>query len=233
MKNNSKKFFEIVKHQLIVSCQAEGDSPFNSPEGVTAFAIAAKMGGTAAIRTEGVEKARMIVREVGLPVIGLVKSIFEDGSVCITRTYREVDQLIEAGCDMVAIDGTARIKEGANGPEFIREVKKTRKCLIIADIATFDEALECKKAGADCVSTTLNGYTPETKNQALDEPNIDLIKQLVKNLGEDYPVFAEGRINTPELAFSALKAGAWAVVVGSAITRPHLITRWFVDAIKR
>lgn len=226
-------FFEIIKHQLVVSCQAEGDSPFNSPEGVTAFAIAAKMGGAAAIRTEGVEKTRMIAREVQLPFIGLVKSTFEDGSVCITGTFHAIDQLLEAGCDMIAVDGTARLREGLSGPEFIREAKKTRKCLIMADIATLDEALECKEAGADCVSTTLNGYTPETIDQAIDEPNIDLIIQLVKYFGMDYPVIAEGRINTPELASRAMKAGAWAVVVGSAITRPHVITKWFADAIKK
>lgn len=226
-------FFEIIKHQLVVSCQAEGDSAFNSPEGVTAFALAAKLGGAVAIRSEGIEKTKMIVREVGLPVIGLVKTAFQDGSVCITGTYSAVDQLMEAGCDVIAIDGTYRLREGMPGPDFIRDVKKNRNCLIMADIATFEEAIECKKAGADCVSTTLSGYTPETSDLDLCGPDVKLLEQLVNFFGDDFPVIAEGRINTPELAAKALNAGAWAVVVGSAITRPHLITKWFVDAIKK
>ncbi len=226
-------FFYQVKNQLIVSCQAEGDSPFNSPQGVTNFAIAAKQGGAVAIRTEGVEKAIMIVQKVGLPVIGLVKSAFADGSVCITGSFSSVDQLLKAGCDVVAVDGTQRLREGLTGPEFIREIKKTRRCLVMADIATFEEAVDCARAGADCVSTTLNGYTPETAGKEGEGPDIELIESLVRYYGPDYPVIAEGRINTPELAASAIKAGAWAVVVGSAITRPHLITKWFVDAIKK
>lgn len=226
-------FFNKVKGRLIVSCQAEGDSPFNSPEGVAAFAIAAKQGGAAAIRTEGVEKAAIVVQKTGMPVIGLVKSAFADGSVCITGSFSLVDQLLKAGCHMLAVDGTQRLREGLTGPEFIREIKKTRRCLVMADIATFEEAVDCARAGADCVSTTLSGYTPETSGKATEGPDIELIESLVRYYGPDYPVIAEGRINTPELAASALKAGAWAVVVGSAITRPHLITKWFVDAIKK
>lgn len=226
-------FFEIVKDRLIVSCQSEGDSPFNSPEGVTSFAIAAKQGGAAAIRTEGVEKTAMIVQNIGLPVIGLIKSAFADGSVCITGTFNAVDQLLKAGCHVVAVDGTHRLREGLSGPDFIREIKKTRTCLVMADIASFEEAVDCARAGADCVSTTLSGYTPETAEKASEGPDIELVEGLVRYFGTDYPVIAEGRINTPELAASAIKAGAWAVVVGSAISRPHLITKWFADAIKK
>ena len=226
-------FFNRVRNNLIVSCQAEGNSPFNTPEGVTAFALAAKEGGAAAIRTEGIEKVRMIVKKVGLPVIGLVKTSFEDGSVCITGTFKSVDQLLEAGCEMIAIDGTLRLREGISGPAFIREVKETRGCLVMADIATVQEACVCKMSGADCVSTTLNGYTHDTMDIVGSGPNLELIKMLVDVLGKDYPVIAEGRINSPELAALAKKSGAWAVVVGSAITRPHLITKWFADAIKK
>jgi N-acylglucosamine-6-phosphate 2-epimerase len=226
-------FLEIVKNRLIVSCQAEGDSPFNSPEGVTAFAIAAKQGGAVAIRSEGVEKTAMIVQKLGLPVIGLVKSAFADGSVCITGSFDSVDKLLKAGCHVVAVDGTDRLREGMTGPEFIREIKKNRRCLVMADIATFEEAVDCARAGADCVSTTLSGYTPETEERASEGPDFELIESLVKYYGPDYPVIAEGRINTPELAARAMQAGAWAVVVGSAITRPQLITKWFVDAIKK
>lgn len=226
-------FFEIVKRRLIVSCQAEGDSPFNSPEGIASFALAAKKGGAAAIRTEGIENTRFLIQKIGLPVIGLIKSNFPDGSVCITGSFQSVEQLLKAGCNVVAIDGTFRMREGFTGPSFIREIKKNFGCMVMADIATFDQAAECAIAGADCVSTTLSGYTPDTQFLVSEYPDFDLIKCLVNYFEPNYPVFAEGRINTPDLASQAIQAGAWAVVVGSAITRPHLITKWFVDAIEK
>ncbi|MFZ9415961.1 MAG: N-acetylmannosamine-6-phosphate 2-epimerase, partial [Alphaproteobacteria bacterium] len=45
------------------------------------------------------------------------------------------------------------------------------------------------------------------------------------------PVFAEGRFNTPALAAAAMRAGAHAVVVGSAITRPEVVAGWFAAAV--
>ena len=101
----------------------------------------------------------------------------------------------------------------------------------MADIATLDEAIACEEAGADLISTTLNGYTPETISDKIKEPNYALVTQLVKRI--KIPVVAEGRINTPEAAKKMVELGAYAVVVGTAITRPHIITSWYVDAIKK
>ena len=113
-----------LKGGMIVSCQAEGDDPFNAdPEYMALFARAAEMGGAIGIRTQGIEKLKAIKRAVNLPVIGLLKSLFPDGTVCITGSFKEVEQLIEAGSDIVAIDGTFRKRDGLTGPEFIREVK--------------------------------------------------------------------------------------------------------------
>lgn len=227
-----QEVFNKLKGGLIVSCQAEGDSPFNNPEGVKSFAICAQMGGAAAIRSEGIEKTKAIVEGVQLPVIGLVKTYFEDGMVCITRSFEQVEGLLNAGCHIIAIDGTFREKEKMSGPEFIREVKRKYNCCIMADIATYTEAMACVEAGADCISTTLSGYTPETAHLNHDTPNIELLQKLVAALGETIPVIAEGRFNTPLLASDAMRAGAWAVVVGTAITRPQTITKWFYDAVK-
>jgi len=222
---------ETLKGNLIVSCQAEGDSPFNSPEGVTMFAKAAIIGGAAAIRSEGIAKTKMIVEQTNVPVIGLVKSKFEDGSVRITGNFKDVEDLISIGTHIIAIDGTFRKRENLSGPDFISAVKSKFNCLIMADIAKLDEAISCEEAGADLISTTLNGYTPETISDKIKEPNYDLVNQLVKRI--KIPVVAEGRINTPYAAKKMVELGAYAVVVGTAITRPHIITSWYVDAIKK
>jgi N-acylglucosamine-6-phosphate 2-epimerase len=222
--------FNKIKKGVIISCQAEGDDPFNSPEGVLLFAKAAIMGGAVAIRTEGYAKTKKIVENVSVPVIGLIKSYFEDGFVKITGLYSDVEKLIETKCDIIAIDGTFRLRENLSGPDFISEVKKKYGCTVMADISTFADGIACIAAGADCLSTTLSGYTPETKDVSTDEPNFALLKQLAK--ASNIPVIAEGRVNTPPLAAEMIKNGAWSVVVGTAITRPRVVTGWFVDSIK-
>lgn len=220
-----------LKGGMIVSCQAEGDDPFNAnPEYMALFAKAAEMGGAIGIRTQGIEKLKAIKRATKLPVIGLLKSQFPDGTVCITGSFNEVEQLIAAGSDIVAIDGTFRKREGLSGPEFIKEVKKRYGCIVLADIATYAEAKACEESGADCVSTTLNGYTPDTL-QFHDGPNYDVLRECVKRLA--VPVFAEGRYNTPEEAGKAMEMSAYAVISGTAITRPRVITQWFVNEIKK
>lgn len=226
----AKQVIELLKNKLIVSSQAEGDSPFNSPEGVTMFAKAVVMGGAAGIRSEGIEKTKMILTNVSVPVIGLVKSKFEDGSVRITGSLKDVENLLEIGVHIIAIDGTLRKRENLSGPEFINKIKTEFNCLVMADIATLDEALKCEKAGADIISTTLNGYTTETVNDKIKSPNFDLVKSLVQKI--NLPIIAEGRINSPQAAAKMIEIGAFAVVVGTAITRPQIITSWYVEAIK-
>lgn len=220
-----------LKRGLIVSCQAEGESPFNSPEGVTMFAKAAIAGGAVGIRSEGIEKTKMILGSVNVPVIGLIKSTFDDGSVRITGSFSDVDDLSFIGCPIIAVDGTFRKREGLTGPEFIHRIKSEFIAFIMADIAKEDEALECEQAGADLISTTLNGYTPETVNDKIHSPNFELVKTLVNKIKK--PLIAEGRINSPEAAKKMIELGAYAVVVGTAITRPQIITSWYVDAIKK
>jgi N-acylglucosamine-6-phosphate 2-epimerase len=221
--------FQKLKNGLIVSCQAEGNSPFNTPEGVTLFAQAAVQGGAAGIRSEGIEKTKMIIKSVKLPVIGLIKSSFDDGYVRITGSFADVEDLLSIGSTIIAIDGTFRKRENLSGPDFIANVKQRYNCIIMADIDGEQEAIACAAAGADCVSTTLSGYTPETKNKD-QYPDIQLLSALTKKL--TVPVIAEGRINTPEMAAKMKAHGAWSIVVGSAITRPSEITKWFVQSLK-
>jgi N-acylglucosamine-6-phosphate 2-epimerase len=226
------KLFDSLKKGLIVSCQAENDDPFNKSEYVTLFAKAAIMGGAVGIRTEGFEKTKMIKENVNVPVVGLIKSYFEDGFVRITGSFKDVELLLETKCDIIAIDGTFREREGLSGPDFIEKVKsKYKNIVVMADISTYSDALACIKAGADCISTTLSGYTPQTLQKAKDDlPDFALIEELKKV--SIVPIFAEGRFNTPDLAAEAIKLGAWSVVVGTAITRPRVVTGWYVNKIK-
>lgn len=220
-----------LRRGMIVSCQAEGDDPFNeSPVYMALFARAAEMGGALGIRTQGIAKLEAIKKITNLPIIGLLKNKFEDGTVRITGSFEEVEQLINAQADIIAIDGTFRLREGITGPDFIKEVKQRYGCVVLADIATYEEAKACEEAGADCISTTLNGYTPETF-QFYDGPNYDVLKACVEGLS--IPVFAEGRYNTPAEAGRAMELGAYAVISGTAITRPRVITQWFVDEINK
>ena len=226
--------FQKVKGRLIVSCQAEEGSPFNSPEGVGAFAQCAAQGGAAGIRSCGIEKTDYLIKHSHLPVIGLTKSHFPDGFVRITGSFREVEALIAIGTPLIAVDGTFRLREnGLTGPEYIRNLKKKYTGVkIMSDISTVDEAIACREAGADCVSTTLCGYTPYTVEESHNGPSLEILRQCVNALPE-CPVFAEGRYNTPLEAAKGIENGAWAVVVGSAITRPHPITKWFSEALQQ
>ena len=226
-----KSIFDKIRNGLIVSCQAEGTDPFNTPDSVAKFAQAAFIGGAVAIRSEGVKKIEKIKQVVKLPIIGLLKSKFDDGFVRITGSFKEVEQLVEIGCDIIAVDGTFRKRESLSGPEFIDQIKNRYKCIVMADIASVEEAQSCVKAGADCISTTLNGYTPETYMKNNNTPNFELVQSLAKTIS--IPVIAEGRINSPAYAKQMSEYGAWAVVVGTAITRPRVITQWYVDELNK
>lgn len=220
---------EKLKNSMIISCQSEDDDPFNAnPEYMALFARAAVMGGAKGIRTQGLDKLKAIKRAVSLPVIGLLKSKFEDGMVRITGSFEEVELLIKSNSDIIAIDGTFRLREGLSGPDFIKKVKSIYGCVVLADIATYEEAIACEVAGADCISTTLNGYTPDTM-QFHNGPNYKLLEQILADI--KVPVFAEGRYNTPPDAKKAIELGAYAVISGTAITRPRVTTSWFVDAV--
>lgn len=222
---------EKLRGGMIVSCQSEGDDPFNAdPKYMGLFAKAAEMGGAVGIRTQGLEKLKAIKTTVNLPIIGLLKSHFPDGTVCITGSFKEVEDLIAAGSDIVAIDGTFREREGLNGPAFIKAVKEKYGCIILADIATYEEAKACEVYGADAISTTLNGYTPDTLS-SVEGPNLYLLDKILK--GIKIPVFAEGRYNTPADAQMAMEMGAYGVISGTALTRPRVITKWFVDAVEK
>ncbi|MGB9780849.1 N-acetylmannosamine-6-phosphate 2-epimerase [Caldanaerobacter subterraneus] len=219
-----------LENGLIVSCQALEGEPLHSPFIMAKMAKAAEIGGAVAIRANGYEDIVAIKKEVSIPVIGLIKKRYEGYAPYITPTMEEVDKVIEAGADIVAIDATKAYKPGGlTTGEFLKRIKeKYPKILVMADISTYEEGIEAEKLGFDLISTTLSGYTEYSPE--LEGPDYELIERLARKV--NVPIIAEGRIWTPEEAVKALEKGAYAVVVGTAITRPHEITKRFVTFIK-
>ncbi|HHV51256.1 MAG TPA: N-acetylmannosamine-6-phosphate 2-epimerase [Candidatus Avimonas sp.] len=217
-----------IKGNLIVSCQATKNEPFFGPENVTRFALAALNGGAKGIRANTVPDVAAIMAAVGVPVLALIKRDYDNSPCYITPTMREVDELVEINADVVAVDATLRIHpDGQTGAEFIAEIRRRYPDLIImADIATFEEGVQAAEAGADLVSTTLSGYTDDSPK--IEGPDFELIEKLAKTIS--VPVIGEGRIWTIEDYREAFNRGAYCVVIGSAITRPHEITKRFVQS---
>ena len=225
--------FALMKGTVIVSCQATPGEPLYDRERsvMPLMARAAKLAGAKMIRTSSIRDIVEIKEETGLPVIGLIKREYPGFQGRITMTMREVDECMAAGTDIVSIDCTNCARgDGLTPVEFLKTVRKKYKNIIImADCATFDEAVAAHGAGADLVGTTMNGYTPQTIWET-DAPNFELVTRLAKAL--PCPVIAEGRIHTPEQARKMLEQGAWAVVVGGAITRPLEIASRFMAAVR-
>jgi N-acylglucosamine-6-phosphate 2-epimerase len=220
-----------LKHGLIVSCQSEGEDPFNRPEYMALFARAAEMGGACGIRARQPENVRAVRAAVSLPVIGITKGQFQDGAVLITPDFQDVQDLIDAGAAIVAADATERTRpNGLSGRQFLSECRKRWDIPLMADISTLQEGLAAEEEGVNLIGTTLAGYTPHSKKSSEDEPDWELLKALVARA--KMPIIAEGRIWTSAQAQKALELGAYAVVVGTAITRPRLVTRRFVDALR-
>lgn len=218
-----------IKGKLIVSCQALEEEPLHSSYVMSKMAVAAMQGGAAGIRSNSYEDIQSIKSIVNLPVIGLVKRIYSDSQIYITPTIKEVDEIVSAGADIVAMDATARLRpNGVTLEEFYGEIRERYKDIIImADISNFEEGVKAEELGFDIVGTTLCGYTSYTEGTEL--PNYDLIGTLVKKLS--IPVIAEGGIWTPEQLKKAMDMGIFSAVVGTAITRPRDITKRFVSVI--
>lgn len=218
-----------IRKGLIASCQALPGEPLFGSDTMAKMAKAAEEGGAVAIRANSAEDVRAIKQAVELPVIGIVKRDYPNSDVYITPTPREVDELVEAGADMIAMDATQRKRPGENTLEKMVDYMRSLNIPIMADISTLQEGEYAASLGVTCVSTTLSGYTPYSPN--LQGPDLELIKEAVQKL--TIPVIAEGRIQEPSQVEEVLRLGAYAVVVGSAISRPQLITKRFADAARK
>ena len=148
-----------LQRGLIVSCQAEEGSPFNSPQFIAAFAQAAEMGGAVGVRVRDPENVRAVAKAVDLRIIGLTKGKYDSGSVLITPTIDDVLRLLDAGADIIAVDATFRRRpNGMSGIEFLRLVRSSIAGPVMADISNVHEGLAAADEGADFIGTTLSGY---------------------------------------------------------------------------
>lgn len=217
---------ESLRGGLIVSVQAYPGEPMRHPETMAQIAEAAQQGGAVAIRCQGLSDIAAIKGRVKVPVIGLWKE--GDEGVYITPTLRHARCCLAAGCDVVAIDATRRPRP--DGLSYAETVKALHDdgATVMADCGSIDDARMAAEAGTDILSTTLSGYTGE--REKTDGPDFELLEQMVSQF-PDFPVICEGRVHTPEQARRVIEAGAFAVVVGTAITHPTSITTWFARAV--
>lgn len=218
-----------LKNKVIVSVQAMPNEPLYKEDCMFAMMQSVVNGGASALRVAGARDVKN-AKTLGIPVIGLTKP---DGLpenwkeiVYITPTLKEVNELIDAGADVVAFDGTRRPRpNNCTLQEIVSRVKSANR-YAMADIATYDEAMYCAELGVDIISTTLSGYTQESLSDS-DTPDFELLQKIVENT--DVPVILEGRIWEPSQVDKAFELGAHCVVIGSVITRPQLITKRFIE----
>ncbi len=223
------QLIENLKGKLIVSCQAYMGEPLRHPETMAQMARACELGGAAAIRCQGLADIAAIKGRVEVPVIGLWKEGHE--GVYITPTLRHARACIAAGADVVAIDATDRPRpDGRTFEETVAALRATEDTLIMADCATIEDIRRGVAAGCDLVSTTLSHGVAAIDCTMADGPDLPLLRQAVEEF-PGFPVVCEGRVHTPEDAQAAIEAGAWAVVVGTAITHPTSIASWFAKAL--
>ena len=221
-----QSLLDQLQGSLVVSCQAPDGDPFRDAASMARFAAAANLGGAAAIRANGPADIIAVRNACPLPVFGIQKRMQRDGKLLITPSFEDACSLVDAGAAVVAVECTARAQR-FGALELIRRIRANLQVPVMADIATIEEALAAEDAGADLVASTMRGYTAETDSVCVFEPAF--IAELVRRL--NVPVLAEGRVNTPEQAVQALAAGAHAIIVGTAITRPQAITSRFVAAL--
>lgn len=218
-----------IKGGLIVSCQALEDEPLHSSYIMSRMAYAAMLGGAVGIRANGVEDIMKIKEVVNVPIIGLIKKSYPDSESYITPTEEEVDQLVEIGVEIIATDATNRLRpKGKTLEEFFKNIKrKYPNQLFMADCSTIEEGVRAANIGFDIIGTTMSGYTAYTKQVEL--PNYGMMQALSKKL--NVPIIAEGGIWSPEQMKQAVDQGVFAVVIGTAITRPREITQRYVNMI--
>ena len=221
---------EAIKGKLIVSVQAYPGEPLRTPEVMALMSRACELGGAAAIRCQGLSDISAIKGRVDIPVIGLWKEGHE--GVYITPTLRHALAVVNAGADVVAIDATDRPRpDSRTFAETVAALRERAETLVMADCMTIDDIRGAVACGCDLVSTTLSHNKPAIETTLDEGPDVALLAQATAEF-PDVPIICEGHVHTPADAKAAIDAGAWAVVVGTAITHPTSLTSWFKAAIE-
>lgn len=225
------KLLESLHGGLVVSCQATQNSPLAKPEIIAAFAKTAELNGAVGVRIDSPEHISTVKKHVKIPVLGIYKIVSAESEVYITPTFRSAREIAEAGAAIIALDATLRVRPNSETLEFIvGKIQAELDKPVMADVATFEEGLYAvEQLGVDLISTTLSGYTKETKH--LTAPDFKLLEKLAKRL--KIPVVSEGRLRSADDVKRAFDCGAFAVVVGNAITGIDSLVEQFANATPR
>ncbi len=230
-----KEILQQLENKVIVSVQAQDNEPLNKPEHLLALSQSVISGGAGGLRLCGIKNIEYIKQKVEIPIIGLTKleptPINWLEKVYITPTMRDLKDLLKTKIEFIALDATDRLRNDGFKLKDQIDLVKSEKKIVVADIATFDDGAKAVELGADILSTTLSGYTKETRYKVNEGPDFELLGELVEDLR--IPVIMEGRIWDTDDVREAFEIGAYAVVIGTAITRPHMITKRFVSAIPK
>lgn len=220
-----------LKNQIIISVQSSFGEPLYNEDVMIAMMKSVISGGARALRLAGPRDIKNAASfDPKIPIIGITKpKVIPENFrelVYITPTVADAKVVVEAGADVVAFDATMRERPNGEKLEDIVNFVKSQGRLAMADIATFEEAENAHKLGCDLISTTLSGYTTESiKSEPQEGPDFELLEKIVRTGAN---VILEGRIWNPEEVVRAFESGAFAVVVGSAVTRPHEIVKRFI-----
>jgi N-acylglucosamine-6-phosphate 2-epimerase len=222
---------------LIVSVQAPRGSALDDPYIIGAMAHAAQLNGAVAVRIEGVENLRAVRGRVGVPIVGLIKRHHAGFEPYITPSLDDVRAVVDTGAEIVAFDATGRpLPDDSTVADAIGIIHSAGR-LAMADCATYEDGNAAAAAGADIVATTLCGYTLRTKGHPL--PALDMVSALRRSFDSaredsgDAFLVCEGGVRRPEQVGEALRMGADAVVVGTAITNVDALVREFAGAAQR
>src|SRR5699024_11848924 len=129
------------------------------------MAYAADLAGASGIRANSVEDIQEIKKTVDLPIIGIIKSVYDGYDVSITPTMNEIDALYNEGVDMIALDATARIRpDDTTIDEIFHEIReKYAEHLFMADRGTYEETINGAQLRFDCFNKKIHRYTQCTK----------------------------------------------------------------------
>ncbi|MBX3113662.1 MAG: putative N-acetylmannosamine-6-phosphate 2-epimerase [Fimbriimonadaceae bacterium] len=212
---------------VIASVQADAGTPLDNPQTLLACAQASIQQGVKVLRLQGVENINAIRSAVNIPVIGLIKKKYPKSEIYITPTENEAKELISTNCEIIAIDATERARPNGETLADLLKLIKSAGRLAMADCDTFSSIRNAEELGFDIISTTLNGYTPDTQPSS-PEPNFNLLRNARE--ATKAILLAEGRFAEPWQVQAALQIGADGVVIGGAINDPIKQTRRFVSS---
>jgi len=222
-KSLEQDLLSTLQQALIVSCQPLDNGPMDKVEHIVAMALAAVDGGAKGLRIEGVENVHAVAKATNIPIVGIVKRDLSDSPVRITPYIEDVQSLAKAGASIIAFDGTVR-QRPTSMLDLLNAVHDCG-CIAMADCADYKSGILLAEHGCTFIGSTMSGYTD--LHNTPDEPDYDLVEKWV---ARGLNVIAEGRYNSPQRAAKAIELGAFAVTVGSAITRVEHITQWFVKS---